>query len=198
MWRDGLVQPIDHAHREDGVEIFGAPVLFGRRLGRRDRARARHRRRGSRSRALCRSARIGGNMGLGDGAVDQQASRPRRRSPVRRILAFSTILRAFSEIGLGVDIDVADAFEMRDHRHTALALHPLDQRARRRAARSRRCASAMPSIMPTAARSRGRHKLDRRLGQAGRLRARRRRRQRSPARNGSSPSRRAGWRHCRL
>ena len=33
------------------------------------------------------------------------------------------------EIGGAVDIDVADAFEMRHHRDPALALDPLDQRA---------------------------------------------------------------------
>ena len=53
----------------------------------------------------------------------------------RRILALSTIARALSGSAARVDIGVAEPFEMGDDRDAALALHPLDQRASRRAAR---------------------------------------------------------------
>ena len=49
------------------------------------------------------------------------------QTPVRRILAFSTMLFAMSSDGGLVDIDVADAFEMREHRHARLLLHARDQ-----------------------------------------------------------------------
>ena len=59
------------------------------------------------------------------------------------------------ERGRLVDIDVADAFEMREHRHARLLLHARRPGSCRRAAR---CTSMLPSrpasIMPTAARSR--------------------------------------------
>ena len=49
------------------------------------------------------------------------------QTPVRRILAFSTIALRHLEIGRGVDVDVADAFEVREHRHARLALHARDE-----------------------------------------------------------------------
>ena len=49
------------------------------------------------------------------------------QTPVRRILALSTIALRHVEIGRCVDIDVADAFEMGEHRHARLALHARDQ-----------------------------------------------------------------------
>ena len=64
---------------------------------------------------------------LGDGAIDQQrlgraadagAAHLRVRDDAQRLL----------EIGGAIDIDVAIAFEMRDHRNAAFALHALDQR----------------------------------------------------------------------
>ena len=161
----------------------------------RDRARARHRRRAISQPAACRSARIGGSMVAATARSTSKVS-VAPHTPVRRILAFSTIVARLLRIGRGVDIDVADAFEMRDHRHAAFALHPLDQRAP--AARHDHVdLIAHASIMPTAARSRGRHQLHRRLRAGRRLRARLAGKRRSRARNGSSPSRRAGSRRCR-
>ena len=49
------------------------------------------------------------------------------QTPVRRILALSTIDFAMSSVGRLVDIDVADAFEMREHRHARLRLHAGDE-----------------------------------------------------------------------
>ena len=48
-------------------------------------------------------------------------------TPVRRILALSTIDFAMSSFAARVDIDVADAFEMGEHRHARFLLHARDQ-----------------------------------------------------------------------
>ena len=45
------------------------------------------------------------------------------QTPVRRILALSTICFAMSRSAALVDVDVADAFEMREHRHARFGLH---------------------------------------------------------------------------
>ena len=61
---------------------------------------------------------------------------------------------AMSSVGGLVDIDVADAFEMREHRHARLGLHARDQALA--AARHDHVDRAVEacSISPTAARSR--------------------------------------------
>ena len=68
---------IDHAHREDGVEIFGGPIRLGRGHGARDRARASPRRRGSRSR------RRGGRRGSAADARPRRRGRPAGSRPRR-------------------------------------------------------------------------------------------------------------------
>ena len=126
------------------------------------------------------------------------ASRPRRRSPVRRILALSTILARHVEIGAGMDIDVADAFEMREHRHARFALARARSGPCRRAARSRRSRrSSPPSMKPTAGAIARRHELDRGLRQACRVQRLAQVLAMTQRGSGSSPTRRAGSRHCR-
>ena len=47
--------------------------------------------------------------------------------PVRRILALSTIVARHGEIGAFMHIDVAHAFEMREHRYARFFLHAGDE-----------------------------------------------------------------------
>ena len=49
------------------------------------------------------------------------------QTPVRRILALTTILQRLVEVGRPVDVDVHDALEMGEDGHARLALHPLDE-----------------------------------------------------------------------
>ena len=89
------------------------------------------------------------------------------QTPVRRILALSTIDLRHVEVGGLVDIDVADAFEMREHRHARLGLHARDQALA--AARHDHVDGAVEprQHQPDRGAVAGRHQLDRGLGQAG-------------------------------
>ena len=89
------------------------------------------------------------------------------QTPVRRILALSTIDFAMSSSAERVDIDVADAFEMREHRHARLGLHARDQALA--AARHDHVDAAVQAGQHLADRGAvaRRHQLDRILRQAG-------------------------------
>jgi hypothetical protein len=107
-------------HRDDGVEIFGAPILFRGRFGGRvgpanlliaadfaarlrkvieDRPEMR------RKNAAVDQQRLGRSADAGAAHLGVQDQRAR-----------------FGEIGPRVHISVADAFEMREHGHTRLRL----------------------------------------------------------------------------
>ncbi len=98
------------------------------------------------------------------------------------------------EVGGRVDVDVADAFQMREHRHARLALHARRPGSCRRAARSRRsCRRGRRADRPTAARSRVGTSWIASAGRAGLLceaRARARRGSRASERKLSEPPRR--------
>ena len=96
---DGLFQPVHHAHRDDGVEIFGRPIFFRRGLGGgKDRA---HRLVAADFAAgLGQVFQNGQAMAFQDRRDPAAGFPPRRRSQVRRILAFSTTLRAMSRSAL--------------------------------------------------------------------------------------------------
>ena len=119
------------------------------------------------------------------------------QTPVRRILALRTIAHRHVEIGRLVDIDVADAFEMREHRHARLRLHAGDEALA--AARHDDVDGAVEARQHLADGRAvgGRHELDRVLRQAGRLQALDQAGMDGARRNEPSPSRRAGSRHCR-
>ena len=75
------------------------------------------------------------------------------------------------ELGRLVDVDVADAFEMREHRHPRLRLHARDQAlAAARHDDVDRAVEARQHHADRGAVAR-RHQLDRGLGQAGRAQA---------------------------
>ncbi len=162
---DRAVDPVDDAHREDRVEIFGAsnpPRSPAPPAGRAHAPRGRRAprilpradRRGSAAASLAATARSTSSVSVAP------------QIETRRILALSTMARAFSGSAARVDIGVAEAFEMGDDRNAAFALHPLDQRG----------AAARHDDVDDAAHLQhhadrravaGRDQLDRRLRQAG-------------------------------
>ncbi len=123
---DRLADAVDDAHRQDRVEIFGAPVLLGRRHRRRiDRQDRRIAAQFAAGRAQIGEDRR--QRRLGDFAVDQQCfGRAADRHPAH--LGVEHDPPRLFRIGRAVDIGVAQPFEMGDHRNPALALHALDQR----------------------------------------------------------------------
>ncbi len=66
-------------------------------------------------------------MRFGDGAVDQKGLR-RAADAGSPQLGIEHDLPGHAEVGCRVDIDVHDAFEMREHRDARLRLHPLHER----------------------------------------------------------------------
>ena len=114
------------------------------------------------------------------------------QTPVRRILALTAMAARHGEIGRSVDIDMADAFEMGEHRHPRLRLHARDQAlAAARHDHVDGAAQARRASAPTAARSvvgtswiasSGRPAARQPLDQAGVDRARRMRRLSEPPR----------------
>ena len=89
-----LADAVDHARRDDGVEIFGVPVGFGRRL---------HARVGGLERRVAADFAAGLDQIVDDRRDQRRGARSTSRvsvapqTPVRRILAFTTMARAFSK-----------------------------------------------------------------------------------------------------
>ena len=105
----------------------------------------------------------------GDGAVDEQRLGRAADSGAPH-LGVDDELERLVEIRRPIDIDMDDAFEMREHRHARLALHPIDQAlAAARHDDVERPAEAVQHLADRFARSEGRARNGR-LGQAGRPR----------------------------
>src|SRR5665213_733998 len=123
----GAVEPVDDAHGQDGVEIFGVPILFGRRRGllvegahvvvAADRAAG-----------LVQLGKDRRQQFLGDLAVDQKRLGRAADSGAPHLRVHHDPAR-LGRVGRAIEIDVAYALEMRDHRQAAFGLHPLDERA---------------------------------------------------------------------
>ena len=119
------VDAVHHLDGDDGVEIFGGPVVFGRRLhalvdGLRrlvaaDLAAGIDQHLDQRLEMRCRR-----------GAIDQQ-SFGRAADAGAAHLGVEHDRLGHVERGRLVDIDMADAFEMREHRHARFRLHAADQ-----------------------------------------------------------------------
>ena len=75
---DRLIEAVDHLHRDDGVEIFGRPVLLGRGLDPAVDAPASRRRRAPRSRPRCSIVDQRREMRAGAQRDRPAGSRPRR------------------------------------------------------------------------------------------------------------------------
>ena len=101
------------------------------------------------------------------------------------------------ELGRPVDVDVADALEMREHRHPRLRLHARDQAlAAARHDDVDRAVEAREHHPDRGALAR-RHQRDGGLRQGGRAQCPRPARRGSPGSSGGCPSRRAGSPRCR-
>ena len=186
------VDAVDDAHRDDRVEIFGAPVLLGRRLdAARQCARSVASPRTSQPASL-QALRRAAPGALAAQRLSTSSVSAAPQTPVRRILALRTMRRAIVEVGGRVDVDVADAFEVREDRHARLLLHARDQALA--AARHDHVDSAVEAARASRRRRRGRSSA--RAGSrppAGRLRAgprRGRRGSRGRAQSVSEPPRR--------
>ena len=188
---------VDHAARDDAVEIFGAPVLLGGRRDARVGCLGSRHRRAPRSRRRAACATRGAKVGVRHGSVDQQrfggaadAGAPQLGIQHERL----------GPVEIGAAVERTGAQALRDGRRPARAppLRPAPPAPCRRAARSRRgCRRARPAWRPTAARSRVGTSV---MAASGRPAPRRpSTRQAWMARDGdgSSPSRRAGCRRCR-
>ena len=154
------------------------------------------RRRGPRSRRRAASRPAAGSS-VGATARSTSSVSVAPQTPVRRILALSDDLLRHLEVGGLVDVDVADAFEMREHRHARLVLDALDQalaaarhdhvdRAVEAREHQRRPRRGRASARAGSRRPAGRRRAGPRPARRG-----------SRAPSGSCPSRRAGSRRCR-
>ena len=163
--RDGSGYAIDQRHRDHRVEIFGAPILFRRRLE--ARQQRQHIGRGADFAAgfLQRfDKRL--QMRGRDGAVDQQGF-GRAADAGTAHLGVDDNLQRHVEITRGIDIDMAETFEMGKDRHARFRLDAADEAL----------AAARHDDVDGAVQARqhgadggavgGRHKLDRIFRQAG-------------------------------
>ncbi len=192
---DRGIDAVHHLGGNDGVEIFGRPVLLARGL----RARVGGLHGGIAAHLAARIDQHGDErleVRRRGGAIDQQCLGRAAYAGAPHLGVEHDRLRHVERRGL-VDIDVADAFEMREHRHARFRLHARDQILA--AARHDHVDGAVEPRQHHADRGAvaRRHEPDRRLA-AGRPRSvLPRSRRGSPDWSAGSPSRRAGSRHCR-
>ncbi|MND53378.1 hypothetical protein D3C80_444140 [compost metagenome] len=124
--QDGLVQPVDDADREDRRVVLGAPVF----LGRFQHVIAQQRASGGVATQLHALVAIDGGQRrqhtLGNGGVHQQGF---HGVAGRVTLGLGVVGHAngLVQVGGDVDVDVADAVQVLDHRHLGLAADALDQ-----------------------------------------------------------------------
>ena len=123
--RDRLIEPIDHLGGDDRVLVFGVPVLVSRRLypgvGLLHGVVAAHLAPGvdQHLHQRLQSARSAG-------AIDQQGFGRAADAGPAHLGVQHDRLRHF-EIGGTIDINVIDAFQMREHRHARLGFDTRDQ-----------------------------------------------------------------------
>ena len=143
------------------------------------------------------SATISGRSMLGAAERWTSSVSAAPQTPVRRILALTTILSALSRSAAPVDVDMHDPLEMGEDGNPRLALHPLDEAlAATRHDDVERPAKTLQHLADRGARGEGRAR-NRRLGQARLLQRQPRDRRGSRPKNGSCPIRRAARRRCR-
>ena len=121
--RDGRVQPIHHGDTQHRIEIFGIPVIRGGGQDARiDRLRPR-----ITAQFAARIDQRGHHIAAGgEGSIEQQClHRPANPGPPH--LGVHRDGAGHFRFCGGVNIGVADAVQMREHRHPRIALHPFDQ-----------------------------------------------------------------------
>ena len=113
---------LHHGDRNDRIEIFGAPILFRCRRETRhpvaNGLRTAHFAAGF-DQGLNERRKMGGN---GSGIHQQRLSRPTNTGAAHLGVDDDTFRHV--EIGRFVDIDMTNAFQMREDRHTGFRLHP--------------------------------------------------------------------------
>ena len=121
------IDAIDHARGDDGVQIFGVPVLLGGGLARAHPPPARSASPRTSQPASSSVAHDRRKM-RGGARRDRPAGfRRRRRCRCGASWRSAAISRAMRTIRIAIDVHVAVALEMADHRHARLLLHALDQ-----------------------------------------------------------------------
>ena len=161
---DGRVDAVDHGHRDDGVQVFGFPVLVRRR---------HHSFVHGTGGGVPAHLAAGGNQilddgrqtGPGDALVHQQGLRG-AADPGAPHLGVEDDLARHVRIGGGVHVGMADAFQVLEQGHLAFRADALDERlaaARHDDVDELRHAQHLADGGAVA----GRHPLDRRRGQAG-------------------------------
>ena len=162
---DRRFEAVDDAHRNDRVEIFGPPVLLGRRrhagIGLARGPIAPHRAALDDQRLDERLQHGGRRVAVHEqrfcGAADARAAHLRVDDDANRLV----------EIGRPIDIDVNHALEMSEDGNPRLALHPVDEAlAAARHDDVERPAEALEHFPDRGARGE-RRAPDRRLGKAG-------------------------------
>ena len=115
----------DHAHGNDCIEIFRAPIIFARHGHTRiSLARLRIAAHGTPGIQQRLHQRL--QMRCGTGRIDQQCfSRATHAGAAH--FCIDDYFFCHIQISAGMHIDMANAFEMRKHRHTRLILHTRDK-----------------------------------------------------------------------
>ncbi len=162
---DRVIDTVNDTGGNDCVEILGRPVGFARwrrKVSRSNDASVT----ANRATRLVERLQDRLQMRVGDRAIDEQ--RLRRTADTRPPhLGVDHDRLGHLEIGPGVDIDVADALQMREHRHRCFALNPSDEALAAtgydhvdRSVETTQHVSDCVTIL-------GRHTLNRVLGQSG-------------------------------
>ena len=107
--RDYHLQTIDHPHRNDAVEIFGRPVILARRGGLQDQGTAVFI---AADGAACLDQRapISGSSAVATRRSIRMVSAARRSGAPH--LGIDADANGLVRVGIGIDEQVADAFEM--------------------------------------------------------------------------------------
>ena len=163
--RDGSIEAADDAHRDDGIQIFGVPILFGCRLdawiGQQAGGIAAHF-----AACLQQDHQQWPEMRFHGARIDEQSLGRAAYSRAAHLGVQHDTRRHFQIRG-AVHVHVANPLEVPNHRNARLPLHPLDQLA---ATARHDDVDVLGHIGKHVADRRtvaGRHQLDGRRGQTG-------------------------------
>ena len=122
---DCLVESVDHPHREDRGEVFGVPVFLGRGLHARYELARRFVASQLDAFVVVNLRQLRQHLG-GDPTGNEQRLHGVARA---QTLRFGVVgdAHCLVDVGLVVDVDVAHAVEVLDHRNARLPHHALDQ-----------------------------------------------------------------------
>ena len=121
------VEAIDHGDGKDGRKVFRAPIFLGRGLHARD-DRAGTRIAAQLAAGVDKRGRNPGEQCVGHGGINQQRFE-RAADAGAAHLGIDHEVDSLLRIGRPINIHVAEALEVADHRHAGVLLHTLDQAA---------------------------------------------------------------------